>query len=164
MNSRVPILLLSIVAFVVGCGQTEQPETEKEPEPLSYSDALTLYNQELSLLDHLKKEQSELQQKLAPQGIDIAEGLLGAVGGLQGELTDVLKDLDPTLVPDTKDEGDPVADISAQIGQLRKQSEQDLKPVTDRLEELAKEIVAQSERVQRAKDDMETARTRERGE
>ena len=158
-------VLLPLALLLNGCAQPQEETTA-----LSYSEAITIYNQELDLLDRLKKEQSDLRQDRAPRGFSFAEKLLDDATDLQEQFNKALDELDPTLLNDSsdlpsgEDKADSFGEVREQVRQLREESEEDVQAAKDRLEELDKEIAEQEKRVQQAKDDLEAARVRGRGE
>lgn len=152
-----PLLIATICLSSVGCQQQSDA-----PPGISYAEAITIYNQELELLERLKKEKAALEEQLNPiPGTDLAESVLAQATALQGEYNEAIEALLPNQTP--KDEAnpsaaDPLAKVRQRVEQIRQDRLEQAQPIQQKLTELEKEIATQTERVEQAKQVLDTAR------
>lgn len=153
------------LAILTACGEPQQKPPADEP-PISYAEALTIYNQELGALDRLKARRSDLQKSLeADSSLELVEEVLGQSAELQSELIETLGDLEGAAGEEEANQLDALQkqklDEIKQTIASEKKSPQDAKPdIEQQIKQLDEEIARQQQRVDRALADKEAAEAR----
>ncbi len=165
MPTRIIAAAGLLLAFVSGCGEPQQKPSAEDP-PISYAEALTIYNEELRVLDRLKAERSELQKSLeADPSLELVEEVLGQSAELQSELIETLGDLDGATSEQEANQLDALQkqklqDIEQTIASEKKSRQEEKPDIQKRINELDKQIARQQQRVDRALADKEAAEQR----
>lgn len=162
--ARLSLVWLSL-ACLSGCGEPQQKQPAEEP-PISYADALTIYNEELRVLDRLKAERAELRKVLeGDASLELVEEVLGQSAELRGELIDTLGDLDGARGEEEANQLDALQkqklqEIEQTIASEKKSRQQDRPDIEQRIKQLDEQIAQQQKKVDRALADKEAAEKR----
>src|SRR4051812_27734486 len=143
--------------FLLGCGQTETPAPRK-PKPLSYAEALTIYNQEVALLGQLKAQaataQTAHEERLSRLKTAQALGTLGEAIDLNAvtELATSGNLLDDEATAKAKAASEKAkSQLSDASTKAKAEMETAVKEYEARMAELNKSIQEQEEKVAKAK-------------
>ena len=153
--------LLGVLVALVGCAK-QAGEGDGQPQPLSYAEALSIYNHELQILRQLKEERESLQRQLAPPASELVVEALEQVSQLKGELGSALEDLGYVneVQPDGSSDEAPIdllGDATQRLAEVQQRREEQQAAIEAEIARLDQEIAKQEERLARAKADKETA-------